>query len=392
MTWWVVWLIAVVLTAGNAVVLTRGRAPRLWRWAGGVFALFAALFPLERIAARGLAAWLYHRAPAALADRLLASRHVLPLTHYQARADAALAKLMLVIAALAFLETAGWLLKQPSGRARLQAIARSRRFRTLAGSAALAALVFAGYNAWLMVQFRQPHPVFYTDCRKVWGHRGHPEPPEIPENTIASYRRAFDLGAPGVEMDVRYDAARREYFIGRYDHGDPPPEGQRLTLDDVFTAVGDRGYFWLDTKTIHYMTPEEARQAAEDMRALLDRYDLRQRAIIESDAPDNLAYFARAGLHTSYWIFNIDEDRFPQTFLGQWWAMMRVQKHYIDGGFSAVSLDKRFYTPTVAWMLRGARVHLFTSDDRNELEALAARDQVRVILTDTAFYDIGTCR
>ena len=392
MTWWIVWLLAVILTVGNVIVLTQYRVPRVWRWVGGGLMLAAALFPLERIAAHGLAAWLYHRAPAAIADRLLASRHILPLTHYQARADAALTMLMGIVAILAAIEVVVWLTRQPSGRARLRTIARSRAFRTLTGSAILAVLAFVGYNAWLMTQFRQPHPVFYTDCYKVWGHRGHPEPPEIPENTIASYRRAFDLGAPGVEMDVRYDADQREYFIGRYDHGDPPPENERLMLDDVFAAVGDRGYFWLDTKTIHYMTPEEAGQAAADMRVLLDRHGLRQRAIIESDTPENLAYFAREGLHTSYWIFNIDEDRFPKTLWGQWRAMVRVQKHYIDGGFSAISLDKRFYTPVVAWMLRGARVHLFTSDDRNELESLARRDQVRVILTDTAFYDIDSCR
>jgi len=391
MTAWT-WLTLAVLALGSVALLWRTRAPRFWRGVGSVLALAVVLFPLERVVAQSLAAWLYDRAPAALADRVLASRHILPLTHYQARADAALAMLVRVAVVLVVLEAVVWTTRHPAVRARWRAAIRSRVFLALAWGVGMAVLAFLGKNAWLMVQFRQPHPVFYTDCRKVWGHRGHPEPPDIPENTIASYRRAFDLGAPGVEMDVRYDAARREYFIGRYDHGDPPPEGQRLTLDDVFTAVGDRGYFWLDTKTIHYMTPQEAQQAAEDMRVLLDRYDLRQRAIIESDTPENLAYFAREGLHTSYWIFNIDEDRFPKSFWGQWRAMSQVQRHYVEGGFSAISLDKRFYTPVVAWMLHGARVHLFTVNDKGELEALAADDQVRVILTDTAFYDIGSCR
>ncbi len=233
--------------------------------------------------------------------------------------------------------------------------------------------------------------MFYTDCHKVWGHRGHPEPPKIVENTIPSYENAFNLGAPGIETDVLYDPDHREYYIGRYDRGALPTEGQRLTLDEVFLAVGDRGYFWLDTKTIHRMNAEEAKQAAQDMYDLLKRHNLLDRAIVESDTPQNLVYFARLGIHTSYWIFNIDETMFPKTPWALWKAMHRVQENYIHGGFSAISMDKHFYTPMVAWMLRGARIHLFTTHSRAEVKDLVRRSEVKVVLTDTTDYDVTTC-
>ncbi len=339
--------------------------------------------------ATGVAAWavgwLHGHGPAALADALMPSRGVLPAAHYQARVWRAGFWLVMGLGGAYGLAVL-WAL-----RARWARFWQHRKVQR--GAWLLAGLVglFVAFNMWQHGRFLQPHPVFYTDCRKVWGHRGHPEPPDIPENTIASYRRAFDLGAPGVEMDVRYDPQRGEYFIGRYDRGQEPPPGQRLLLQQVLEAVGQRGYFWLDIKTIRYLSPDQARQAAHDLAALLDAYGARDRAIVESDRPENLAYFARAGLHTSYWIFNIDEDAFPRTPWGLWWALVQVKENYIRGGFSAISMDRRFYTPMVAWMLYGARVHLFTVDDEASLRALVRRPQVRVILTNTARYDITAC-
>jgi glycerophosphoryl diester phosphodiesterase len=40
----------------------------------------------------------------------------------------------------------------------------------------------------------------------VLAHRGSPLPPGAPENTLAAFRRAADLGANGVELDVRRSA------------------------------------------------------------------------------------------------------------------------------------------------------------------------------------------
>ncbi len=385
------WL-ATVLTAGGLLLLVRRNpAQRGWRWAAGLLALASFGFPIARWLAHQAVRWLYTSAPPSLGQRLMPSRGLLPLAHYQQVADGLLERglLWVLFLNLALLAAYGW-----TQRTVRQRVSRALRHPLILGPLGLltgVALVFFGYNGWLEIQFRQPHPVFYTDCHKVWGHRGHPEPPDIIENTIPSFQRAFDLGAPGVEMDVRYDPERHQYYIGRYDRGaDVPPE-QRLTLEQIFSAVGDRGYFWLDTKTIRYMTPEEAQQAAQDMAQLLDRFGLRQKAIIESDTPENLQYFAQAGLHTSYWIFNIDESGFPTTPWDLWKALVRIKQNYIRGGFSAISMDVRFYTPMVQWMLKGARIHLFTINDEEALRYWSHRREVRVILTDTARYDIGTC-
>jgi len=383
------WLFAVLLSLFFFSLIYRDRAPVGWRWTSGLLALGALFFSPGRWLAHLAILWMYTQAPASLPRRLMPNRNHLPVKHYLAVADALFERGLLLWVGLLLLLMATYLGHQYQSQIR-----RVFQHPLVRGALALgvtAALAFVGFNLWLEVQFRQPHPVFYTDCHKVWGHRGHPEPPKIVENTIPSFQRAFDLGAPGVEMDVRYNPQRHEFYIGRYDRGPDTSPDQRLTLPEIFAAVGSRGYFWLDTKSIHYMTPEEARQAAQDMVQLLDRFGLRQRAIIESDTPENLAHFAQAGLHTSYWIFNIDEQAFPHTPWGLWRALVRIKRNYIRWGFSAISLDARFYTPMVQWMLKGARIHLFTVDDPEELRHWVRHNEVRVILTDTDRYDITTC-
>ena len=385
------WAVGVLFAVLGAVVLYHGLASRWGRGLAVVMAAVVALAPLERAAAHGLVAWLYGGGLPVVSDRVMASRQILPLAHYEALADGVLTRALAALAAGLVLWALVWWSGQPQGRARWRALLSNRGFQVVAGAVFLAVAAFAGYNLWMSVQMHTPHPVFYTDCHKVWGHRGHPDPPKIVENTIPSYENAFNLGAPGIETDVLYDPDRREYYIGRYDRGSLPVEGKRLTLDEVFLAVGDRGYFWLDTKTIHRMNAAEAKQAAQDMYDLLQRHHLLDRAIVESDTPQNLVYFARLGIHTSYWIFNIDESAFPKTPWALWKALHQVQENYIRGGFSAISMDKRFYTPMVAWMLRGARIHLFTAHSRTEVEDLVQRSEVKVVLTDTTDFDVTTC-
>ncbi len=374
--WWV-WLgLAAAAVASLGWLATRpGEA--FVRRPAWVLALGVVLYPLESAAVRWLVQWIY-TTPAAFADRLLASRHILPLQHYVAEGEDALAGLVVLAAALLAVLM---LIEAARYAPAVAAFLRHPATRGTFGALVLAIIAFAGYNLWVNFQFRQPHPVFYTDCHKLWYHHR-----DALDQTVA----AFDAGAPGIEIDVRYDVDRHEYYIGRYDTPNPPPD-KRTALDEVFDAVGSRGYFWLDTKTIRYLTPAQARQAARDMHDLLARHHLLARAIIESDTPQNLVYFSRQGLHTSYWIFNIDEQAFPHTPWGQYLALMRIKRNYIQGGFSAISLDHRFYTPFVAWMLRGARIHLFTINDPKTLETLVQRPEVKVVLTDTPRFDITDC-
>lgn len=385
------WLLSTLLSGSTwfiALPMTRSQGARKYlAWGvllGGGWVL---AIPLIRMAARVAVTWLYERGPASLARLLMPSRNLLPLSHYLARMEAGLKTVTGMVLLLVLGGTLYLVAISPRWQARWRHLTSQPAFRYILAALALPWLLAAGAFMGMEVAYRMPHPVFYTGCPKIWGHRGHPEPPDIPENTIASFQRAFDLGAPGVEMDVAYLREKRQFVIRRPDREYP----QHLTLEEVFAAVGTRGYFWLDLKTIRELTPEEAQQAARDLRDLVDRFGLRDRVIVESEDPHNLRYFAREGLHTSYWIFNIDETEFPSSSWQLFWTLQKIRWHYIRGGFSAISMDRRFYTPQVARALKGARIHLFTVNDPATLRDLAQREEVRVILTDTDLYRLVEC-
>lgn len=381
------WLIGALLIGSTWFIvlpMTRSRGTRkylAWSvvWGGGL----VLTMPLIHAAARMAITWLYERGPASLVHLLMPSRNLLPLSHYLARMETGLKTFTGVVLLFALGGTLYLVVSSPRWR---HLISRPA-FRYGLAALALPWLLAAGAFMGMELAYRMPHPVFYTGCPKIWGHRGHPQPPDIPENTIASFQQAFDLGAPGVEMDVVYLQEQRQFVIQRPDREYP----RRLTLEEVFEAVGTRGYFWLDIKTIRELTPEEAQQAARDLRALVDRFGLRERVIVESEDPNNLRSFVQAGLHTSYWIFNIDETEFPSSPWRLFWTLQEIRWNYIRGGFSAISMDLRFYTPEVARSLKGARIHLFTVNDPATLRALAQRDEVRIILTDTDLYHLVEC-
>jgi glycerophosphoryl diester phosphodiesterase len=62
----------------------------------------------------------------------------------------------------------------------------------------------AGWHAGTENQDGPPQTGYAISVTSVVAHRGAPDPEEgIAENTIAAFRRARDLGADGIELDVR---------------------------------------------------------------------------------------------------------------------------------------------------------------------------------------------
>lgn len=366
------------------------RHPRVWLALQITMAFTLGLWPLWTYVVHAFLAWIHRGAAPRVLLGLMPGRRAFPLDHYAVQVDRLLLYSMAGLVLL-FLVVFGMLAAREGIWAESCRDLRRLAYRPVTGLVLVLELVLlvpALGKTGLDLAFRfAPHPVFYTDCRKLWGHRGHPEPPRILEDTLPSFRRAFDLGAPGVEMDVAYDPDRDLFYIHRSDNPAIPP----TPLETIFAALHNRGYFWVDLKTLHDAPPDVAKQAAQSMRRLLERYDLLDRVIVETDNPHNLRIMAHAGLHTSFWIFNMDEDQVPKAPFAYWWLVYTYKWHYVRGGFSAISLDRRFYTPTLAWALEGARIHLFTVDNMQDLRYLVRLPQVRVILTNTARYDISAC-
>mgnify|MGYP001047071004 FL=1 len=138
----------------------------------------------------------------------------------------------------------------------------------------------------------------YNDCRKVWTARGlYGE--GIDQNSIQSIGRAFQQGAQGVEVDVRYDVAQKDYIVS-HDYPYRTKNGKILPLSELFNAVGDGHYFWLDFKALRHLSDEQAMEAVQRLKDISSRNGLSDRIYVEGENPTNLAHFRKAGFHTIF--------------------------------------------------------------------------------------------
>lgn len=102
---------------------------------------------------------------------------------------------------------------------------------------------------------------------RVYAHRGASI--EFPENTLAAFRRALDLGAPGIELDIHLSqegipVVLHDESVDRTTNGTGTTDEMTLaeiktldagngeqipTLREVFELVGDKAHFNLEIKT-----------------------------------------------------------------------------------------------------------------------------------------------
>ena len=138
----------------------------------------------------------------------------------------------------------------------------------------------------------------YDDCHKVWTARGI-YGDGVDENSIESIGHAFAEGALGVEVDVFYDVALNDFIVS---HNFPYQlkNGRILPLSELFDALGDGHYFWLDFKKLRRLTKTQALQAVQRLQQISQKNQLHERIYVEGETPINLAHFRKAGFHTIF--------------------------------------------------------------------------------------------
>lgn len=218
-------------------------------------------------------------------------------------------------------------------------------------------------------------------------HRGASA--DRPENTIAAFRFAAELGADAIELDVmrcgsgevvvfhdddlkrlagRPDAVReaplhalREARVG----GEPIP-----TLDEVLEAAGPAMLVNVELKS-----PEVSGLAAHlglarddglalEVARILSRHGCAARALVSSFDPLQLLRFRRAAPHVPVGLLFHDELARP---LREGWAarLLRTQAVHPEGKQIAARA-------VAAWHAAGRAVNVWTVDDPREIAFLAA--------------------
>lgn len=229
-------------------------------------------------------------------------------------------------------------------------------------------------------------PAFpFSACQKIWGHRGYAATGG--ENSLPSVQAAFGRGAAGVEIDILFDRELNDFVVS-HDRPYTLFYGKPLKLESVLAQYAGTGFFWLDAKDLRKLSPMTAHKATQRLAALIQRYQLTERAFVESSNPLYLAWLADQDIHTSYAV-SPNSEQYSAPVYKLHTAVMKLA--YTFGEVSAISMDASRYTPVTAATFGKAAVLLSTVNDTGALQRLSAIPEVKVILSDDDHYAMTAC-
>ncbi len=237
-------------------------------------------------------------------------------------------------------------------------------------------------------------PSFYRDRPLNFGHRGASA--EAPENTLAAFMLAAELGADGIELDVQlcsdgelvviHDLGLEKTTDGTGpvrertltelkqldagSHFDPAFAGCQIpTLQEVIDVVGHRLLLNIELKTASW---RDDGLAAAVVRAIEDNH-LLDRAIVSSFNPLVLRWVNRLNPWILVGLLYAPDLAWP---LRRPWARHLLQLDALHPHHSQI--DDRY----VPWAReRGYRVHTWTVDDPGRMWQLM-RKGVDIIITN----------
>ncbi len=241
----------------------------------------------------------------------------------------------------------------------------------------------------LYVGFRLAHRDFsaaYNDARKLWPARGI-YTAGVAENSITSVRQAFDAGATGVEIDIFYDVEMADFIVS-HDRPYRLVEGKLLTLKEMFDALGEEHYFWLDFKKLRKLTRSQAIQAVSRLAEITTQHGLRERVYVEGETPINLALFRRAGFHTIFDTHPTADGKLLTPAVIAIYKMVYYFGKHTVMAMESGSREKPIYGPATSASLGQVPMFLYhvPQDDPGWQQALIAQPAVRVLVMGSERY------
>lgn len=253
-------------------------------------------------------------------------------------------------------------------------------------------LVVLGWNqavafADRRIQERNFENVF-NGCHKIWSPRGlYRDRSE--QNSIESFRRAFDHGAHGAEVDLHYDV-KMNLFIISHDHPVEDEDGrlvyatkhgELLTLEALLEAVGSGHFFWLDFKNLDHLSVKETEAAIDRLRVVAGGDEFKDRLYIEGSNPLRIAMYSDAGFNTILGIHPPSESTPLASVVVDAYKIAFWRSRAAGIAMAHGPVDDPNYGENAVESLGSIPIFLFhVPDDRDLLEDLAHRDKVRVIL------------
>jgi len=235
---------------------------------------------------------------------------------------------------------------------------------------------------------QRTYPEVYDGCHKIWSSRGlynsHDE-----RNSITSFRRAFEHGATGAEVDFSYDVRMDRFVVG---HAHPKKDaegnyiyakkdGAILTLERLFDAVGEKHYFWLDYKNLEHLSKEETAAAIQRLIKITRGGGLRERLYIEASNPLSLPAYTEAGFKTILGIHPLAEENVLSSIVVNGYKLAYFFNDITAVAMPYGTLERPIYGDETAAALAGIPRFLFHVPDESALlRHLLADKDVRVLL------------
>ncbi|KAA3647389.1 MAG: hypothetical protein DWP95_03170 [Proteobacteria bacterium] len=236
------------------------------------------------------------------------------------------------------------------------------------------------------------------NCSKIWATRGlNTRIGGLFDNanTIEAVNRAFRQGAVGTEIDIFYDRQRQEYIVS-HDYPYNLKQGKLLTLAELLKATGHKGYFWLDFKKMRHLSKSVAKEAAVNLRSLVDYYSDNDAVFVEGHDPINLAYFRSAGFQT---IFDSHPppDHWPFTsFVMNIYKMVFYFGDHTVMGIEYDDINRPVFGPDTFKATTNVPLFIYhVPNDRALLKKLSTHNNIKVILDiddAAAVFDINACQ
>jgi len=221
-------------------------------------------------------------------------------------------------------------------------------------------------NTFNTKKYDTPEAIYDFPADKLWKHRVNTA--KEANETLKEFN--------GIEIDVFFMEALNEFQTGH-----DAPSG--ISLETYFDSIPNcsQFYYWIDFKNLNTYNTFAA---VEKMNAIIDKYNLRKKIIIESDQADFLVFFKLANIFTSYWIPDVSEnliDYFAEKKLIDELenTLSKCQFNAISAHYNMISFMEKY--------LRKYNCHIWTNGlvsekEKQQIIIFSNKQNIKVILVD----------
>lgn len=217
--------------------------------------------------------------------------------------------------------------------------------------------------------------VFYNNVEnKFWGHRIND--PDLANDWLRDFK--------GVELDVHYNLLKRNFKVKHDDD-----KLAEFTLSEYIEKLENReeNYLWLDLKNLNWLTSSGI---VLHLNRILEKYEMKDRVIVESSRIWKLDELNKSGLYTAYWAPHLERNHSMKDSLA---CIETIRENIVKYDFNAISIHYTMYRyfnkhfPEQNYIVWTNDIHNWARD--TVLDRFNRQANINVILVDSRDRDLA---